>query len=129
MLLVRTYVGPSPIHGTGCFAAERIKKGQVVWVLDKRIDGVIPVADLPQFPAPTQEFLLMYGYQTMHDDEKIIVLCGDHAKHMNHSEDPNLIEIADPDGADIAARDIELGEELTCNYYDFDLDGPRKLGG
>ena len=128
MLLVRAYVGPSPIHGTGCFAAEAIKKGQVVWVLDERIDGIIPAIKLPEFPPPAQEFLLMYGYQTMQGGEKVIILCGDHAKHMNHSDEPNLIEIDDPEGADVAARDIEAGEELTCDYYSFDLDGLRKLG-
>lgn len=32
------------------------------------------------------------------------------------------------EGCNIAARDIEAGEELTCNYKDFDSDASRKLG-
>ena len=48
---------------------------------------------------------------------------------MNHSDKPNVIE-GDPDREEnIAARDIEAGEELTCNYHAFDLDAVRKLSG
>ena len=28
-----------------------------------------------------------------------------------------------------ALRDIAAGEEITCNYFDFDADAARKLGG
>jgi SET domain-containing protein len=44
---------------------------------------------------------------------------------MNHSEKPNLLDLE----TNIAARDIQAGEELTCNYYLFDLDADRKLRG
>jgi len=71
----------------------------------------------------------MYGHVEMRDGEKIVILCGDHAKHMNHSDEPYVIE-GDEDRQDnIAARDIEVGEEMTCNYYSFDLDATRKLSG
>jgi len=29
---------------------------------------------------------------------------------------------------EIAVRDIEVGEELTCNYFGFDLHAAEKLG-
>jgi len=58
---------------------------------------------------------------------KMMVLCADHAKHVNHSDDPNLLET--PDGLrEYAARDIAAGEELTCNYFIPDLEAARKPG-
>ena len=125
MLLASVHLGPSTIHGTGCFTSEPIKKGQLVWVLDERLDVIVPFADLCTFPQPYQEFLLMYGYQAEHRGQKVIILCSDHAKHMNHADDPNVGE--DADHNNVALRDIAAGEELTCNYYQFDLDGARKL--
>lgn len=125
MLLVRARIGLSTIHGIGCFAAEPIRKGQLVWVLDERLDSVIPFAELCTFPPPAQEFWLMYGYQIERNGERIIVMCGDHAKHMNHAAEPNLGE--DAARQNVALRDIAPGEELTCDYYSFDLDTVRKL--
>jgi len=59
-----------------------------------------------------------------------VTLCADNAKHMNHSDSPNVVNGEDGDGVEtnVAARDIEAGEELTCDYYSFDLDAARKLG-
>lgn len=128
MLLVRASVKPSPIHGMGCFAQEPIRKGQVVWVLDKRIDLCLPVSELEAMPQAAQAFMNMYGYVTMLDGVKTVVLCGDHSKHMNHADQPNLAEGGDGCEANIAVRDIAAGEELTCNYHCFDLDACRKLG-
>jgi uncharacterized protein len=129
MLLVKTRVKPSKIHGLGCFAAERISRGSVIWVFDERIDVRIPLAKLAGLPPTAERFFLRYGYVEMRDGEKIVTLCGDHAKHMNHADQPNVIEAGDERQGNIAARDIEADEELTCNYYMFDLDAVRKLMG
>lgn len=128
MLLVKASLRPSPIHGLGCFTEEPIRKGQVVWRFDPRLDVVIPYDALGTFPQPAQDFLNMYGYVTLEGNSKVIVLCGDHAKHMNHSDAPNCVD-AFIDGVEvnIAARDIAAGEELTCDYYSFDLDAHHKL--
>lgn len=123
MLLVKARIGPSRIHGIGCFTEERIRKGQTVWMFDPRIDLRVPVSEVAGLPRLIQELLRKYGFEEMHEGQRTIVLCGDHARHMNHSEEPNVID----GDMDIAARDIEPGEELTCNYYAFDLDADRKL--
>ncbi len=123
MLLVKTRIGPSKIHGIGVFAEELIKQGQTVWVFDARVDARVDFSDLPTFPPPMRAFLRKYGYDEMYEGRRTIVLCGDHARHVNHADEPNLL-----DGeTDVAARDIEPGEEITCNYYTFDLDAERKL--
>ena len=123
MLLVKAWIGPSRIHGIGCFTAERIAAGQPVWVFDPRIDTRLSAAAFASFPKPLREFLRRYGYEEMYEGIRTIVLSGDHARYMNHADQPNLID----GDTDVAARDIEAGEELTCNYYAFDLDAHRKL--
>jgi len=125
MLLVKASLKPSAIHGLGCFTEEHITKGQLVWVYDERIDVRIRESELPNLPEPVQEFLHYYGYMEMFEGERIIVLCGDHSKHMNHADEPNLLDAGQQN---FAARDIEIGEELTCDYYWFDLDVGSKLG-
>src|SRR5437870_11863080 len=123
MFLVKTRIGPSKIHGIGVFADERIPKGQMIWTFDARMDVGVPISDLPTFPPPMRTFLRKYGYEEMHEGRRTIVLCGDHARHVNHSNDPNVT-----DGeADLAARDIERGEVLTCKYYAYDLEAELML--
>ena len=127
MLLVSASLKPSTIHGLGCFTDEPIAKGQLVWIFDDRIDLRIPVNKLVELPKPIQDYLEMYGYAEMLDGYKVITLCGDHSKHMNHALEPNIISNPADSGQDIAARDIKAGEELTCDYLSFDLDSVGKL--
>src|SRR5262245_7375328 len=129
MLLVRTQLRPSGVHGLGCFAAERIPRGTVVWTLDESIDMLMPLAKLPSLSPPTERFYLTYGHVEMRDGEKFVILCGDHAKHMNHSADQNEIKRDSERYENIAARDIKMGKKLTCNYHVFDPNAERKLSG
>ena len=77
---------------------------------------------------PIQEYLLTYCYMEIRNGDKALVLCGDNSKYMNHSNMPNLIEVNhDNTSINVAIVDIKAGEELTCNYFDFDLDAHRKL--
>jgi SET domain-containing protein len=132
MLIVKTKLKYSEIHGLGCFAAEDIKKGQTVWRFDQGIDLTFSENDLKQLPTSFVEFLKTYAYSPLNyncnnnDNDKKYILCADNARHMNHSDDPNLDET--PDGLNIALRNIKIGEELTCNYNQFDKDAAFKLG-
>jgi SET domain-containing protein len=124
MLVVKTFLKYSSIHGLGCFAGEDIKKGQLVWRFDSGIDLTFGPDELKNLPMPFQEFLKIYAYSPAREP-KSFILCVDHARHMNHSEKPSLLETIE--GHNIAARDISCGEELTCNYHDFDSDAETKL--
>ena len=129
MLLVKTSVLYSPIHGLGCFADQDIKKGELVWKFDPKIDLTYTEEQVQEMPEAVREFLKMYSYGESRGGKKIYVLCGDHARHMNHSESPNLLEgYRDGESTNIAGRDIKKGEELTCNYLEFDADAKVKLG-
>ena len=127
MLLVSTTVKASPIHGLGCFTNERINTGQLVWKFDERLDRRLPAADLAALPQPAQDFLLMYANREIYRGQDVFTLCGDHARHMNHSDEANLVSTGPELELDVAVRDIEIGEELTCNYNEFDLNIAHKL--
>ena len=113
MLLVRTTVGPSAIHGLGVFAAEGVEAGQGVWEFAPGIDLVIPAERLATLPAAFRAFLDTYGYRSPEYPDGSLVLSCDNAKYLNHSEHPNC-ESSGPFNR--ALRPIKAGEEITCDY-------------
>lgn len=119
LLLVSTTIGVSPIEGIGVFAAERIKKGTPVWEFTKGFDLEIPGVSIQKLNSPMKEVMLKYAYRM--PKTNTYVLPADDARFMNHSDHPAVL-IAQDDGPDIAARDIEPHEELTVDYSAFDED-------
>lgn len=122
MFKVATYLAPSPIHGTGVFTAVPIPAGAVIWGYDHPVDWEIRPEEMLSIPEPFQSRFRHFSYL---DERGVYVLCGDNARFMNHSLTPNC---DDSGVATVAARDIAVGEELTCDYRSFDLesrgDGP-----
>jgi SET domain-containing protein len=112
MLLVRTYVAPSGLHGLGVYAAEPIAKGQTIWRFVAGFDQVIPEEVAKTWPPAAWDFLMKYSYVSPHI-EGGFVLDGDHSRFLNHSKDANT-ENSTPET--IARRDIAEGEEITVDY-------------
>ncbi|MBI3627680.1 MAG: SET domain-containing protein-lysine N-methyltransferase [Candidatus Sungbacteria bacterium] len=81
-----------------------------------------------KLPDPNTQQILNHCYI---DPEKpdVYVLCFYDARFMNHSEEPAVVNGQSENGvyADVAARDIQEGEELTFNYKTGDLDYYRKF--
>jgi len=123
MLLVKTKIGPSKIHGIGCFAAEKIKNGTVIWKFVDGFDVKIKKKQLATLPKSAQKAILHYCYYDKNKQEYVI--CLDDARFFNHSTSPNLDE-RHPTKT-IARHDILPGEELTVNYFEYDSDAKRKL--
>ncbi len=125
MLLVKTHIASSPLHGIGLFADERIAKGTKIWRFEPGFDVQISKEEYESLPEVSQKFLLHYA----HLDENVFVLGSDNGRFMNHSDNPNTVgvESADGYGETLAARNILPGEEITGDYYDFDKDVGRKL--
>jgi SET domain-containing protein len=127
MLLIKTEIRFSNIHGLGCFSLQNIKKGQKLWIFDPRIDTRFDVKEINSLPDVVIDYVKTYGYQEIVNGKHVVTLCGDNAKYMNHSDTPNVITSNDDKEFEIAAIDLKIGDELTSNYRAFDLDIEWKL--
>ena len=59
------------------------------------------------------ELMVDECYQTYIKDDGTMYMCVDNARFINHSDTPNTKNVGD----DCAVtRDIQEGEELTCDY-------------
>ena len=126
MFLIKTRVGSSPIHGVGVFAAEAVEVGQPVWRFHADFDRVISNTELATLPDAFRAFLHAYAYNAVDLDGALVLSC-DHAKFLNHSDDPNTEE---QPFVSVARKPIEIGDEITCDYGAFCVDwagfGPDK---
>ncbi len=121
MMLVKTEKRKSEIHGMGLFAAEFIRAGTPTWRFTPGLDLALHPAVLQSLNSHNLPWLLTYAYWDIRTG--LYVLCADDARYMNHSDTPTVVGDYDREpvfGMDIAARDIEEGEELTCDYRTFD---------
>ena len=124
-MLVKNFVKESELHGLGVYAGEFIPKGTLIWTFNPVIDRVIGDKELESLPIYSKNYVLFYSYKV---EEDVYVLCGDNGRYFNHSDTPNTagVESADGYGATVARRDIQEGEELTCDYNETDGDFERK---
>ena len=88
MLLVRTWVDRSSIHGFGLFAGAAIPAGSAVWRFTPGFDLDLDPASLGHVSEIARERLLHYGYIDLRLHRYI--LCCDDARFINHSSKPNL---------------------------------------
>ncbi len=114
MLLVKTYLAKSPIHGVGVFAGEFIRKGTKIWRFVEGFDHCYSPKQFARLPKAARDFIKQHGYQV--DGE--VLLTVDHDRHINHSDDPNTYL---HDGYALARRNIRKGTEITNNYREFEL--------
>jgi SET domain-containing protein len=121
MLLVKTYLAPSHIHGIGLFAAQPIPKDTLVWRLEPTLDLELTEAQIEALAPAARDQIRKYTYLDL--VRGTYVLCGDDARFFNHSEAPNCHDFPDADGGTtVAARDIGEGEELTSDSSRFDAE-------
>jgi SET domain-containing protein len=126
MLLVKTKVAPSPVHGLGLFADQFIPQGTRIWEYDERVDSRFDEQRLIGLSDEEQEALLAHTY--VNPRTGLYVYCGDNARYLNHSDNPNTDDVGfdeglvNGEGVTIAARDIQPGEEIFSNYRSFDAD-------
>ena len=124
MLLVKTKIGQSKINGIGLFADQFIAKGTLVQKFMPGFDLIIPESEIQKLSEPAREQFLKYAYK---NKDGQYILCFDDTRFLNHSDNPNLISNDPVEEIDIAAKDIQKGEELTVNYKEFDADFDYKM--
>lgn len=111
MLLVEHSVSKSKIHGLGVFTTHFVRSGQLIWQFHPFVDRIIPEAEMVDFPKHTVN--LIRTHAEYFPDLGYYVLASDGDYYMNHEDHPTLID----EGTHMyAARDLEPGEELTCDY-------------
>lgn len=117
MLLVKTYIASSSIHGLGLFAAQPIAKGTIVWEHREGYDIRLTVDFVEQLPETAKAHVKHYCALL---DDGTYMTTFDNDRFLNHSENPNLITDAKTYSL-ISARDIAAGEELTEDYRVLDV--------
>lgn len=110
MLLVKTELRPSPIHGLGLFAAEDILLGAVIWRFQIGFDQILPAVCLEYLPAPAISYIENHCYMG-----QFVLITGDHDRFINSSDDPNT-EFSVSAMESRAILHIKKGEEITENY-------------
>ncbi|MFN0053378.1 MAG: SET domain-containing protein [Planctomycetales bacterium] len=115
MLLVHASAGPSPIHGLGLFAREFIAAQTPIWELTPGFDLEMTREFLDSLSPWTGEQIRRFLYIEIETGKYI--LCSDDAKYMNHADQPNTCTVG---RTTIALCEILPGEELTCDYREFD---------
>jgi SET domain-containing protein len=127
MILVRTRVAPSAIHGLGLFAVGAIPLGTPIWRFEPGFDREFSAEQFSALPPEAQAHLRWFAF--LDKATGGWVLSGDHACFMNHSPNPNTG--AQPGATapvtTVALRNITEGEELTCDYWAFDAEAGQKL--
>jgi SET domain-containing protein len=113
MLLVKTYLDRSPIHGLGVYAAERIRKGTKIWRFVEGFDRCYTPKQFARLPKQARDYLKSYAYRV--DGEILFTVDNDH--YINHSDEPNTYL---HNGYAIAKVDIPKGREITNDYREFD---------
>jgi SET domain-containing protein len=128
MILIKTRVAPSGLHGHGLFAVEPVARGTPIWRFLPGFDRDFSPEEFASLPPPAREHTRWFSYVNTANGH--FILSGDHACFINHSPTPNTGAPADATGAVTtqALRDIPAGEEITCNYFDFDAEAAGKLG-
>jgi uncharacterized protein len=125
MLVVKTSLAPSPIHGFGVFAQEPVSRGQVISRFVPPLDVQFTVGLLESLSPVEQAYLQCYAYRSLYTG--LYILTGDADRFMNHSEIPNVGMDPHEPTRSVALRDIAAGQELTCDYRTFDADWQLKL--
>ncbi len=121
MMLVKTKVGKSPIHGLGVFADEFIPRGTLIFRFVEPLDKRFNKEEVLSFPKEIQIYLSKYSWVSTKSG--LVCVPFDNNKYINHSTAPNVIseyKDGEPEVVSYAICDINPGEELTEDYAKFE---------
>ena len=114
MFLIDTYLDKSKIQGVGVFAKENIKKGQLIKEVRPDFEIEFNKDNLPKMPLALAKLIDTHAYER-ELGSKILVMGIDNEKYLNHSNNPSVNDNG------IALKDIKIGDEITVDYKDCDV--------
>lgn len=96
--------------GHGVVATQAIPKGTIIWT-QCEFDIVLTPEQLSALSEPYRNIASTYAFV---DVQGNTVLCWDNGRFVNHNCNPAMLSL----GAhiDICVRDLQPGDELTCDY-------------
>ena len=116
LITVKTEVKPSSIGGLGLFASEFIPKGTLVWKNHTDSELIMSREQFELLSDYMKGVCRIHAYVDKKTNQWKLPL--DNSKFFNHSYNPNTFQ--DEDGNSVALTDINLNEEITVNYTDYD---------
>jgi SET domain-containing protein len=116
MLTVRTLIKSAGDKGIGLFANQKINKFEKIWIKDDVFFKIYTQEEYDKMDIIQKEFLEHYGVKEFDGTWSLDV---DNMRFINHSSNPNVEFTTFYPNAGIASKDIEMGEELTCDYTTF----------
>ena len=114
MFLIDTYLDKSKIQGVGVFAKENIKKGQLIKEVIPDFEIEFNKDNLPKMPLALAKLIDTHAYER-ELGSKILVMGIDNEKYLNHSNNPSVNDNG------IALKNIKIGDEITVDYRNFDV--------
>ncbi len=122
MTVVKTKLRETKDKGIGLFADEFIPKGTIWWRDVPSFDKIITKEEYDSYDTIQKEFIDTYIFVK---NDGTMYMCVDNARFINHSNTPNTGNIGDDC---LVLRDIQKGEELTCDYREICLTCVNDLG-
>ncbi len=119
MILIKTVLRPSVIHGIGVFAEAMLPKGSKIWQFMAPYDAIVSAEEIRALPDPIRETVFNYAFKS--PIFNYYIYSGDNSRFMNHTTDPNCYDDFEKN-AIFTLRDIAAGEELTCDYRAYQED-------
>ena len=107
---VKTYIDRSEIEGIGMFAAEFIAKDTLIWKFSG-LDQKLTKEQVDDMRLTELEMSYFLRYEFGVDSDEFYFCCDD-AKYCNHSILSNSYGYPEQ----YASIDIQIGEEITCDY-------------
>ncbi|WP_244500293.1 SET domain-containing protein-lysine N-methyltransferase [Methyloceanibacter superfactus] len=99
------------------FADEFVPCGSLIWSLNPKFDIFVHETEIGALPPHMRGFIAHFSYPHL-DRPGYRVVDADNGRFMNHNLTPNTdFRIFDKG---YALADIARGEEITCNYHEFD---------
>lgn len=124
MYIVPIEIKESQINGKGVFTTGKIFKGKMVWKFDSGNDKTLSIDQFNALDNKSRARLERIAYLSPSSNRYVYPSENDPARFTNHSTKNNLSVVFNSDISEepyfVANRDIQIGEELTNNYLEFD---------